>query len=168
MCGFFQLLLEAGADKNCLNNTGSTALYEAVYNGILSIVWLLDWGLILPMENRNRTLDLILVYKFFGLIWLGHTEVVRILLENGCDPNIPDVYGKTPLHIIPFMSVEEEKREQCMQLLLEGMIRFVFIMHSTACMIYSWSHYAGNMVYWLIVTAGFELDRRILYKIRCM
>ena len=49
-------------------------------------------------------------------------DSVQLLLDYGCDPNIPDMYGKTPLHVIPFMcSGSIQDQQHCVQLLLQGM-----------------------------------------------
>ena len=35
----------------------------------------------------------------YGEYIAGHADVLKYLLEEGCNPNLVDMYGQSPLHI---------------------------------------------------------------------
>lgn len=41
-----------------------------------------------------------LFFYFFFFFFTGNLPGVKMLLEAGCDPNLSDKYGKTPLHVL--------------------------------------------------------------------
>eukprot|EP00944_MAST-04C_sp_MAST-4C-sp1_P012559 g12559.t1 len=53
--------------------------------------------------------------EFTGL-WVGHTDIVKLLLEQGADPNKKNKYGITPLH----QAAREGHTEVCKLLLEKG------------------------------------------------
>ena len=56
---------------------------------------MLDSGVDPNFQNRLGTTALMMASAW------GYTEIVRLLLENGADPNIGDEDGDTPLFYAP-------------------------------------------------------------------
>lgn len=90
------LAVEHGADFGVVNRYGGTALIPACERGFVETVDALI-GAGVPVDHVNRL-------GWTGLheaIVLGtggeeHTEVVRLLLAAGADPNLPDGEGTSP------------------------------------------------------------------------
>lgn len=88
-----------GADFGVVNRYGGTALIPACERGFVETVRAL-LGVGVPVDHVNRL-------GWTGLheaIILGtggadHTEVVRLLLGAGADPNLPDGEGTTPFEL---------------------------------------------------------------------
>jgi len=90
-----ELLLQNGADPTQKDRQGGTAALRAV-----------DWGSCEAVETMLRSdveIDLFVVdMDGRGLMHSasvnGHPRIVRLLIENGLDPNLKDNNGLTPLH----------------------------------------------------------------------
>lgn len=87
-------LLENGADPEIKNNDGNNILhwasrYEEHKDNIELLIAISDMNLDLPGEFDNTALYKACCYGNFG--------VVKILLENGANPDITDCFGITPL-----------------------------------------------------------------------
>ena len=102
-----KILLEAGADVNCSGHSQETALYIAVSRGNLEIVKiLLDQPEIeVNMLTRQKQTPLAAaVIAFNNSQRRNNTNkldnfiaVIKLLLEKGANPNIPDMIGRTLL-----------------------------------------------------------------------
>lgn len=87
-----KLLLDAGADANALETTGETLLMSAAAVGVTATVaTLLEHGA--SVDTRDATYDqtaLMLASRE------GHADTVKLLLDNGADPNAATAIGETP------------------------------------------------------------------------
>ena len=99
------LLLERGADMEIRSNRGETALYMASSRGCVDIVR----QLISHRTDPNAEFETFDIYKgvvkstpLHGASYIGNTQVARILLEHGANPNAPDNSGATALHTASF------------------------------------------------------------------
>ena len=95
-------LLSRGAEPNVKNCRGETPLHLLLENvsafdddDILGLVHsLLDHGADVDAWDRNRATPLLLAVK-------GRSDnIARILLERSADPNLKNIRGKTPLHLL--------------------------------------------------------------------
>lgn len=90
--------LAAGADVKSLNRYGGTALIPACHYGHVAIVREL---LLTTAIDRNHVNNLgwtaLLEAVLLGDGGPRHTEIVKLLLAHGADPNIADRAGITPL-----------------------------------------------------------------------
>jgi len=112
-----RLILQHGLDVNSRNSDGETALFDVVS---------LSDG---PIESECATLlieagiDINAREKEYGMTAVHRAassdsiECLRVLLENGGDPNLQDRDGSTPMHMAG--SVLKGLREQTVQLLLD-------------------------------------------------
>ena len=84
-----ELLIANGAS---INNQKRTALHAAAGRGNNEIIIkLLDWGVdVNILEEGDKTIPLC------DAIVNKRVETVKLLLEKGADPLIPDVFGVTP------------------------------------------------------------------------
>jgi len=88
-----KLLLEKGADPNIQDSIGSTALISAVSNGNYDMVkMLIDNGADVNLKTVGNVDALIAIMLRGGFIKI---DIVRLLLENGADPNGTDRDGRT-------------------------------------------------------------------------
>lgn len=90
-------LLSKGAEVLATDLNGLTALHWVAKRGDHTMVELL-----IKQQSPNKTLDLLDLHQQTPLclaVQQGRATVVRILLENGADPNIPGEQGQTVLHI---------------------------------------------------------------------
>ena len=118
------LVTVSGLDINCKNNYGSTPLKRAANNGHAKVVRrLLDLHAeIVPDADKNLPMHLAVwngyedvlehflnpenvnLRGFSGRTILqiaairGHSNIVKLVLNHGADPDIPDTDGFTPLH----------------------------------------------------------------------
>ena len=89
------VLLQNGASP-CIGNSknGITPLMMACYKGHLEIAKVLIKA---DKSTVNQT-DFDGIAAFVGCLCMnGHTEIVRLLLENGSNPNMTDNNGKSAL-----------------------------------------------------------------------
>ncbi|MBL1377623.1 ankyrin repeat domain-containing protein [Zobellella iuensis] len=92
-----RLTLAHGADLASLNRYGGTALIPAAERGHVDTVRLLiDAGVDLDHINRLHWTALMEAIVL-GRGGAEHTEIVRLLVEAGADPNIADADGISPL-----------------------------------------------------------------------
>lgn len=92
-----RLTLKAGADLKSTNRFGGTALIPAAEKGhIENVRELLKTSIAVNHINRLGWTALMEVSMKKGRGPV-HTEIVRLLLAAGADPNIPDHQGVTPL-----------------------------------------------------------------------
>ena len=92
-----ELMLQNGADVRSLDSYSGTGLIRAADRGHVRIVEkLLETG-----TNVDHVNELGWTALLEAIILGGgdarHTQVVRLLVEGGADPNIPDGEGVTPL-----------------------------------------------------------------------
>lgn len=91
------LTLENGADVGSLDSYGGTGLIRAADRGHVRVVEeLLKTETEVDLVN-NLGWTALLEAIILGAGDARHTEVVRLLLEGGVDPNLPDGEGVTPL-----------------------------------------------------------------------
>jgi ankyrin repeat protein len=90
-----QLLIERGADVNAETADGETALLWAARAGHENVIRLLHaHGATLDHRTQSGNTALNLVAHSAPI----RPNIVRLLLELGANPNIPDNQGRTPLH----------------------------------------------------------------------
>ena len=94
----FKLLIrQRGCDINCRDRKGSSPLHLACHQGHSEIVQMLvsreECAVTCQDEDGDTPLHM--------ACYTGddHSEIVRILLEKGCDPNCKNNEGRTPLQI---------------------------------------------------------------------
>ena len=87
-----QLLLEAGADTNAIDENLATASMAASHNGHLEVVRLL-----LEAGADANAIDENMATALMDADQNGHLEVVRLLLEAGADTNATDKAEATAL-----------------------------------------------------------------------
>jgi ankyrin repeat protein len=89
--------LKAGADVHCTDSYNGTGLIRAADRGHVEIIREL-----LKTDIRVNHINRLGWTALLEAIILGdggkrHTEVVRLLVSAGADPNLPDKDGITPL-----------------------------------------------------------------------
>ncbi|XP_046543393.1 uncharacterized protein LOC124253630 [Haliotis rubra] len=108
-----KLLLEKGIDPNVRDGMGWTPFHmAAVHGGYRTVSALLDSGIDANIQDNQGMTALHLVvtmrgfhlqsleenYDYAELSCLGPCEFLKLFLEKGVDPNIPDKLGRTALH----------------------------------------------------------------------
>lgn len=89
-----QILLEAQARPNLVDDTGNSALYLAADNGNAEIVGLLlEYGAEIDQENRDGRTPLMAAARN------GHLAAIEALIAGGADVNHADYTGRTVLDI---------------------------------------------------------------------
>eukprot|EP01064_Diplonema_japonicum_P002963 TRINITY_DN11924_c0_g1_i2.p1 TRINITY_DN11924_c0_g1~~TRINITY_DN11924_c0_g1_i2.p1 ORF type:complete len:538 (+),score=153.17 TRINITY_DN11924_c0_g1_i2:52-1614(+) len=103
------LLLDAGGDPTVKNKEGETILHQAAKEGHLDLInYLLDErsGEI-EVDCRNEKDETPLFFAAGN----SHVTIVIELLERGANPNIPNMKGRTPLHMaLRWAKAETKKR----------------------------------------------------------
>lgn len=87
---------------NYTDNNGLSHFHIACITGHASMVkYFVDNGVDLNVrfrsgdhDERNDFTPLLFAVKY------GQLEIAQLLLERGCDPNAPDFFGRTPLHLV--------------------------------------------------------------------
>ena len=95
-----ELLIEAEPDTKLVNRYGGTALIPAAERGHVGTVQLLLEKTDVDVNHVNKlgwTALLEAIVLSDGGI--NHQEIIRLLIENGADVNLPDGDGKTPLEL---------------------------------------------------------------------
>ncbi|XP_045463870.1 putative ankyrin repeat protein RF_0381 [Harmonia axyridis] len=92
------LLLDYGADINATMSDGNTALHLAavINNSETAVKDLIKYNANMNLQNNqgDTLLNRLAQQHYFNY------EVFEMLVKSGCDVNIPDYYGFTPLHKI--------------------------------------------------------------------
>jgi len=89
-----ELLLEAGARTDFLDEVGNSALYHASENGHVEVVdLLLSYDAPVDQENRDGRTPLMAAAR------AGHVEIVRTLMAAGAEIDRSDFTGRTVLDI---------------------------------------------------------------------
>jgi cytohesin len=105
-----QLLVARGSDLNAQNRQRETPMHKAVSNNNLDVVrMLISAGAKIPDTPETDT-------ALHVAARLGYTDMARVLLDNGVDPNITDERSRTPLHV----AVSEGHRDIAQLLLGAG------------------------------------------------
>jgi ankyrin repeat protein len=92
-----RLTLAAGADLSSVNRYGGTGLIPAAHHGhVENVRELLKTKIAVDHVNRLGWTAL-LEAVILGDGGPRHTEIVRLLLQGGANPSLPDRDGKTPL-----------------------------------------------------------------------
>ncbi|CAB0029897.1 unnamed protein product [Trichogramma brassicae] len=97
-----ELLLRRGGDPNLVNNVGMTALHRICedYNvgdraeRFFAIIDEIGQRVLINAQNTEGNAPLHLALP------RGYTDLVRLLLRRGSDPNLANAEGSTPLHVI--------------------------------------------------------------------
>lgn len=88
-----RLLLSSGADVNCQNSSGHTALTRACAAGKVEVAQLL-------LQARDTQVDLQDAHGNSALLWCartGNVQLVKMLVEAGARVNLADHSGRTPI-----------------------------------------------------------------------
>ena len=93
-----RLTLAAGADLKDTNRYGGTALIPAAHHGHVAVVRELLTKTAIAVDHVNRLgWTALLEAVILGDGGPAHTEIARLLLAHGADPNRADGQGVTPL-----------------------------------------------------------------------
>ena len=98
-----KVLLEFGARTESVNENGWTPLQIASSNGDFTSAGHLigAHALIESSDPNDRRTPL------HRSAQAGHSSLALLLLENGADPNTPDIFGKRPLHLASVGAYDE-------------------------------------------------------------
>ncbi|MCL2600148.1 MAG: ankyrin repeat domain-containing protein [Treponema sp.] len=110
--GLIEFLICRGANVNIQNPSGATPLHEAVRSGNTTAISLLLDGQadIDALDANGNTMLHIAVPA------ANHASVIRLLLNNGINPNQRDIHGDSPLHVL----VTLNRRPDVVRTLLSG------------------------------------------------
>lgn len=103
--GILEELVVAGSDINHVNNLGETPLHLAVSSKSVETVRFIVTRTFIDFDKIN-TRDKDGQTALFRAANLGCFEIVKLLVENGADPNIQDFFGLAPLHKAVMISSE--------------------------------------------------------------
>ena len=101
--GVVELLLRADARVNVAFADGTAPLHVAVNNGDFDVAEVLLRSPEIRVNQRTETLMTALAVACRH----GHKELVRLLLENGADPNMVNDVGIAPLHLVCLLGYTE-------------------------------------------------------------
>ena len=101
--GVVELLLRADARVNVTFADGTAPLHVAVNNGNFDVAEVLLRSPEIRVNQRTETLVTALAVACKH----GHKELVRLLLENGADPNMVNDAGIAPLHLVCLLGYTE-------------------------------------------------------------
>ena len=101
--GVVELLLRADARVNVAFADGTAPLHVAVNNGDFDVAEVLLRSPEIRVNQRTETLVTALAVACRH----GHKELVRLLLENGADPNMVNDVGIAPLHLVCLLGYTE-------------------------------------------------------------
>ena len=106
---YAKLLIDKGANVNCVTTRNTTPLHAAAVHGDINIAKLLihKGARINAQTNTCRT-------PLLFAADMGHYEVVEMLLANGANVNIRDVDNNEPIHC-----AAENGHIQCLKTLIE-------------------------------------------------
>ena len=89
-----EMLLKYEADVNLKNQDDNTALNVASAQGNTEIVPMLLKRKLDDIDNMSKTNTF---FPLYFTCWMGYVEIVKMLLENGANPNKTAEEGNTPL-----------------------------------------------------------------------
>ena len=100
-----KILLEKGADLNATNVYGQTPLHIVAFssNWVDKKAWKEAVGLLITKENVNMA-DKDGDTPLHEITFQDNVEGIKILLEEGANPNETNFYGQTPLHRVASLS----------------------------------------------------------------
>ena len=101
--GVVELLLRADARVNVTFADATAPLHVAVNNGNFDVAKVLLRSPEIRVNQRTETLVTALAVACRH----GHKELVRLLLENGADPNMVNDVGIAPLHLVCLLGYTE-------------------------------------------------------------
>ena len=101
--GVVELLLRADARVNVTFADATAPLHVAVNNGNFDVAEVLLRSPEIRVNQRTETLVTALAVACRH----GHKELVRLLLENGADPNMVNDVGIAPLHLVCLLGYTE-------------------------------------------------------------
>ena len=101
--GVVELLLRADARVNVTFADATAPLHVAVNNGNFDVAKVLLRSPEIRVNQRTETLVTALAVACKH----GHKELVRLLLENGADPNMVNDAGIAPLHLVCLLGYTE-------------------------------------------------------------
>lgn len=98
MLELVNLYLGNGADFKVFNRYGGSALIPAAEKGHLEVVKILAYHKGFPIDHVNNLgWTALMEAVVLGTGGKVHTDIVRVLVEAGCDVNIPDSQGVSAL-----------------------------------------------------------------------
>ncbi|RXT08843.1 stalk domain-containing protein [Ammoniphilus sp. CFH 90114] len=92
-------LIQSGIDKDSINQKGNTALISACLRGNKEVVqYLLQIGADIKTRQQPKGTGLFLKYDaLMAAVFSNSTEIVKLLLDSGANPNVSDSLFKQPL-----------------------------------------------------------------------
>ncbi|KAK9878707.1 hypothetical protein WA026_023498 [Henosepilachna vigintioctopunctata] len=111
-------LMENGADIDARNDDGETPLHYACFSNSDCIEAILKYNPSMNLTERSNRLTPLIIFVTFSE---HRTSTLKLMLEKGADPNLSQINGDTPLHILA--KVEDHQRERAVRYALE-LIKF--------------------------------------------